>query len=87
MNDVVKKYQIGPDCFLKSWTFVGWLFDIFQNGSDFYQGPSAPNWKSYFELSQSYILFIIIQTISLKLMALSKKVSHETSLLVKLLKF
>ena len=33
------KYQIGPDCFLKCWTFVKWLFDIFKMDQTFIKDP------------------------------------------------
>ena len=32
-------YETEPDWFLKRWTFVEWLLDIFQNRSDFIKDP------------------------------------------------
>ena len=58
-------YETEPDWFLKSWTFVDWLLDIFQNRSDFYQGSSAPNWKSYLESSPVTIFLLSIKLITL----------------------
>ena len=82
------KYQTGPDCFFKSWTFVGWLFHNFQNGSYFYQGPSAPNWKSYLESSQNIpYAFYHYSNHKLKIYGSIRKMSHKISLLVELLKF
>ena len=34
-----EKYQIGPDCFLKCWTFAKWLFDIFKMDQTFIKDP------------------------------------------------
>ena len=87
MNDVVREISNRTRLLLKK---VELLLNDFLTSSEWIRLLSktlCTELKVLFGVITNYRLFIIIQIISLKLMALSEKISHKTSLLVELLKF